>query len=324
MILTKVKNTINRYRLITKRDKILAGISGGPDSVALLYILNSLRKELKISLHIAHLDHMLRKDSYQDREFVEGLAKRLKIPITCGQINVKELAKKGSLEEIARNARLGFLFRVAKEIKADKIALGHNLDDQAETVLMRILRGTGLYGLAGILPKREIAGFKIIRPLIEVKRRDIESFLKRKRIKPRIDLSNLEDIYFRNKIRNKLLPLLEKDYNRNIKEVLSNMAEGAGYDYDYLHRQANFKRKGLGSKISFKKLLLLHPAIQRLILRLTIAQVKGDTRRITFQHMKELEDLILNRPVNSVVDLPKGVSAVKRKNTLSFFRRKLQ
>ena len=267
---------------------------------------------------------MLRKESAKDRRFVEELAQKLKIPITTTQINVKELAKKGSQEEIARNARLGFLFRVAKEIKADKIALGHNLDDQAETVLMRILRGTGLYGLAGILPKREIAGFKIIRPLIEVKRRDIESFLKRKRIKPRIDLSNLEDIYFRNKIRNKLLPLLEKDYNRNIKEVLSNMAEGAGYDYDYLHRQANFKRKGLGSKISFKKLLLLHPAIQRLILRLTIAQVKGDTRRITFQHMKELEDLILNRPVNSVVDLPKGVSAVKRKNTLSFFRRKLQ
>jgi tRNA(Ile)-lysidine synthase len=324
MILTKVKNTINRYRLIAKRDKILAGISGGPDSVALLYILNSLRKELKISLHIAHLDHMLRKDSYKDREFVQGLAKRLKIPITCGQINVKELAKKGSLEEIARNARLGFLFRVAKEIKADKIALGHNLDDQAETVLMRILRGTGLYGLSGILPKREIAGFKIIRPLIEVRRREIESFLKRKRLKARIDLSNLENIHFRNKIRNKLLPLLERDYNKNIKGLLSNMAEAVGYDYDYLLRQADFKSKGLGEKISFKKFLKLHPAIQRLILRLTIARVKGDTRRITFQHIKELEDLIVNRPVASVVDLPKGISVVKRKNTLSFFRKKLQ
>jgi len=330
-ILKKVKNTIKRYNLIAKNDKVLIGVSGGPDSVALLYILNSLSKELKISLYIAHLDHMLRIDSYRDREFVEGLAKRLKIPITCGQINVKELAtclpagrKKGSLEEIARNARLGFLFRAAKDIKANKIALGHNLDDQAETVLMRILRGAGLYGLAGILPKRDIAGFKIIRPLIEVRRREIESFLKRKRLKPRIDLSNLEDIYFRNKIRNKLLPLLEKDYNRNIKKVLSNMAESVGFDYDYLYRQANLKMINLREKIKLNQFLKLHPAIQRLILRLSIARVKGDTRRITFQHIKELEDLILNRPVNSIVDLPKGVSAVKRRTTLAFFRKKLQ
>jgi tRNA(Ile)-lysidine synthase len=323
-ILKKVKNTIRRYNLINKNDKILIGVSGGPDSVALLYVLNSLSKELKISLHIAHLDHMLRKDSYKDREFVEELAKKIRIPITCGQINVKELAKKGSLEEIARNARLGFLFRIAKEINAHKIALGHNLADQAETVLMRILRGTGLYGLSGILPKREIAGFKIIRPLIEVRRREIESFLKRKKIKPCIDVSNLEEIYFRNKIRNNLLPLLEKEYNKNIKEVLSNMAEAVGYDYDYLQRQANFKMEGSREKIKLKKFLKLHPALQRLILRFAIAKVKGDTRRITFQHIKELEDLILNRPVTSVVDLPKGISVVKRKNTLSFFRKKLQ
>ena len=158
MILDKVKKTIKKYNLIQKGDKIVVAVSGGPDSVALLYLLYSLRKDLKITLHIAHLDHSLRKDSYKDREFVEGLAQRLKLPITTSQINVKELAKKGSLEEIARNARLGFLFRVAQGIKADKIALGHSIDDQAETVLMRILRGTGLYGLAGILPKRNIAG----------------------------------------------------------------------------------------------------------------------------------------------------------------------
>jgi tRNA(Ile)-lysidine synthase len=321
MISDKVKNTIIKYALIDKNDKVVIGVSGGPDSVALLYLLNNLRKELKISLHIAHLDHMLRKDSYKDREFVQGLAGRLKLPITSGQINIKELAKKGSLEEVARNARLGFLFKVAKDIKATKIALGHNLDDQAETVLMRILRGSGLYGLSGILPKRNISGYQIIRPLIEIRRKEIEAFLKKRKLKPRLDTSNLEDIYFRNKIRNKLLPLLEKEYNQNIKGILSNMAESIGYDYNYLTGVVSRHMKELKGKLNLNRLLKLHPAIRRLILRLNITQVKGDMRQITFQHIKEIEDLISSRPVNSVVDLPKSVSVVKRKKSLYFYHR---
>jgi len=321
MVLEKVKKTIKGYNLIDKGDKIVVGVSGGPDSVALALLLNSLKKELKITLHIAHLDHMLRRDSYKDREFVERLAQKLELPVTAAKVNIKELAKSGSLEEIARNARLGFLFKVARDIKADKIALGHNLDDQAETVLMRIIRGAGLYGLSGILPKRSISGYKVIRPLIEVRRREIEGFLKRKKVSPRIDASNLEDIYFRNRVRNRLLPLLEKEYNNNIKEVLSNMAESTGYDYDYLIGVAERLAKGQKTKLNLSRLKRLHPAIRRLLLRMSIVRVKGDTRRIAFQHIKELEDLILNRPINSIVDLPKGVSVAKKKNHLSFYRR---
>jgi tRNA(Ile)-lysidine synthase len=323
MIIEKVKNTIKKYNLITKNDKIVIGVSGGPDSVALLYLLNSLSRELKLRLHIAHLDHMLRPDSYKDARFVQNLAKMLKLPITTAQINVKELAKQGSPEEIARNARFGFLFKVAKDIKANKIALGHNLDDQAETVLMRILRGTGLYGLAGILPKREIAGFQIIRPLIETRRQDIEAFLKRKRIKPCLDTSNLEDIYFRNKIRNRLLPLLEQQYNKNIKEILSNMAQSIGYDYDYLNRIAHRAIRKMSTKLNLKKFCNLHPSIQRLVLRFAIAKLKGNMRRLTFRHIREIEDLIFNRPINSVVDLPQGISVIKKKNTLSFYHKKI-
>jgi tRNA(Ile)-lysidine synthase len=321
MIIDKVKNTLKKYNLIQRGDKIVVGVSGGPDSVTLLYLLNSLKKELNLSLHIAHLDHRLRKDSYKDAGFVKNLAKKLALPATCGQINVKALARRGSQEEIARNARLGFLFRVAKDIKADKIALGHNLDDQAETVLMRILRGTGLYGLAGILPKRNIAGYQIIRPLIEIKRKDIERFLKQKKIKSRRDISNLQNIYFRNKIRNKLIPLLEKEYNQNIKEILANMAENSGCDYDYLCAVANRNIKFMKTKLKLNKLHRLHPAIQRLIFRGAIARLKGDTRRITFQHIKEIEDLLLNRPVNSIVDLPGGICVIKKKRILSFCRK---
>lgn len=321
MIINKVKDTIRKYNLIAKNDTVVVGVSGGPDSVALLYVLNSLKKELKINLHIAHLDHLLRNDSYKDKVFVENLAKKLNLPITTGEINVKALARHGSLEEIARNARLGFLFKIAKDIKARKIALGHNIDDQAETVLMRILRGTGLYGLTGILPKRNIAGFQIIRPLIEIRRREIEAFLKKKKIKPCIDTSNLENIYFRNRIRNHLLPLLEKEYSPNIREILSNLAQSAGYDYDFLNQVAMKKSKDMGTKINLKKFLKLHPAIQRLVLRLGIAKIKGDTRRITFRHICEIEDLIVNRPVNSIVDLPKGISVIKKNSYLIFYKK---
>ena len=320
MILDKVRDTIKKYGLIQNGDRIVVGVSGGPDSVVLLYLLLALSKDLKITLHIAHLDHMLRKDSCKDREFVEGLAKKLSISCTCAKINVKTISKKGSLEEIARDARLSFFFKVAKEIKAVKIALGHNLDDQAETVLMRIIRGTGLYGLSGILPKRVISGNTIIRPLIEVRRKEIEGFLNKRRIKPRIDSSNAQDVYFRNRIRKDLLPYLEKKYNGNIKEILSNMAESVGLDYDYLSGIAERAMRQSKAGLRVDKLLKLHPAIRRLVIRRAIARVKGDTRRINFQHTREIEDLISNRPVNSVVDLPKGVSVIKRKYLFFYLR----
>jgi len=321
MILDKVKETIGRYKLISRRDLVLVAVSGGADSVCLLYLLQALSRPLGFKLQVAHLDHMLRKDSARDAEFVRRLGFKLGIPVIIGKINVKELDKRGSLEEIARDARLGFLFKVAKDIQADKIALAHNLDDQAETVLMRILRGTGLYGLAGILPKRQLCGFTVIRPLIRVQRREIEAYLRREKIKPRIDKTNLQDIYLRNKIRNRLVPLLKKEYNPRIKEALSNMAEGIAFDYDYLKRQALRLAKGGRNRVNIAKFLKLHPAMQRLILRLGISRLQGSTRRITFRHINEIEDLIANRPLNSIVDLPKGISVIKKTKNILFYRK---
>jgi tRNA(Ile)-lysidine synthase len=318
MIVDKVKDTVRKYGLLNKNDRVVVGVSGGPDSVALLYILAGLKKELGLKLHVAHLDHSLRPDSAKDAAFVKNLARKLGLPLTKAKIQRRKLTGRGSPEENARNARFDFFFRIARGIKADKIALGHNLDDQAETVLMRILRGAGLSGLAGILPKRQICGFWIIRPLIEVRRKEIEAYLRHRRIWPRIDSSNKEDIYLRNRIRNKLLPLLEKEYNSNIREVLSNTGESVGYDYDYLNRKAASLAARSGRRIDLVKLLRLHPSLRRLLLRLSIARLKGDTRRITFRHIREIEDLIVSRPLNSVVDLPKGISVVKKKKALVF------
>ena len=320
-ILDKVKDAIKKYGLISRGELVLVGVSGGPDSVCLLHLLKELSGPLGFKLEVGHLDHMLREDSVKDAEFVKSLALKLGIPATFGRINVRKLAVKGSLEEIARNSRLEFLCKTAKEIGAKRIALAHNLDDQAETVLMRILRGTGLYGLSGILPKRNLYGFDIIRPLVRVQRREIESYLKRKKIKARIDKTNLENLFLRNKIRNKLIPLFEKEYNPNIKDTLSNMAETIALDYDYLNRSALRLAKGKQGRIKLSSFLKYHPAMQRIILRLNINRLQGSTRRISFTHIQEIEDLILNRPVNAIVDLPKGISVAKKAKSIIFYRR---
>ena len=321
MLLDTVRKTIKSHRLLDKHDAVLIGVSGGPDSLALLHVLLGLKKEWGLTIYVAHLDHMLRGDSKADSKFVMRQCRALGIPFIFKQVNMKKSAREGSIEEACRNARLEFLCQAAQNIRADKIALGHNLDDQAETVLMRLLRGSGLYGLAGILPKKEILGHTFIRPLLGVRRREIETFLKRKKLVPRRDRTNQQDKFFRNKIRIRLLPLLEKKYNANIKGLLSNTAETIAADYDYLFRAAEAAAKTMGRTINLKKFLTLHPAIQRLVLRLYISRIQGNTRRIGFQHIREIEDMIKNRPAGSRVDLPQGVSAKKSPRTIEIFRR---
>jgi len=318
---TKFLATIKRYGLLRKKDKVLVAVSGGPDSLALLLQLNAIKNRWGLSLHIAHMDHMLRPDSGKDAAFVKKLGGKLKIPVTIKSVNLKVRYVKGSLEELAREERLNFLINLAMEIKADKIALGHNLDDQAETVLMRLLRGTGLSGISGISAKRNMRGVIFIRPLLETRRREIENFLKRKKIKPRIDTTNKEDKFMRNKIRHNLIPLLKNKYNQNITEVLANLAESVSYDYEYLDCAARRSLKGNNLRINVKVAVKLHPAILRLKIRQSIACLQGDTRRITFQHIREIEDLLFTRPEGSVVDLPKGISVQKTRNYLQFYKR---
>ncbi len=193
---------------------------------------------------------------------------------------------------------------------------------------MRFLRGSGVSGLGGIPATRKLSQVLIIRPLIETTRDEVIHFLKAKDIAYRSDSSNLQDVYLRNRIRNQLLPYLEKSFNPNIKEMLVNIAENISEDSDYLQQRAQNSFKAArtdsgdnGITISLKKLLALHKALQKLVVRCAIKEVKGDVRRIDYRHWKELENLAQQRPQKSIVDLPGEVSVVKSKENLVFYKR---
>jgi len=318
--LDKVISTIKKYNMLEKGDRVLVGLSGGPDSVTLLHVLCGLKKEYSLNILVAHLDHKFRgEESRGDRRFCEELAEKYGIEIVSDEIDVPKIAKEKGIspEEAARFERYDFFKRVAKERGMGKVAVGHTMDDQAETVLMRIIRGAGMSGLGGISPVKEMQGFTILRPLIEASRKEVEDFISENDLKFRKDSSNEKTIFTRNKIRLELIPLLEKDFNPNIKEVLSNMAENLQIENDFLKRYARRKFKSVSKikqdeiSIDLKKFKKQPEAVRKRILRAGLEELKGDLRRLTYQHWKEIEELIDSRPVNSIVDLPAGISVIK-------------
>jgi tRNA(Ile)-lysidine synthase len=321
-MLDKVRETIRKYGMLKKGDGVVIGVSGGADSVALLFLLNFLRKEFNLTLHIAHLNHKLRgQESEEDLYFVNNLADKLRIPIALQEEDVSKKARieKQSVEEVGRQLRYDFFVKVAQNENLQRIAVGHTRDDQAETILMHIIRGSGLSGLCGIPPTRKFQGCLIIRPLIEISRTEIEDYLQRKGIAARCDSSNKDTRFFRNRVRNKLLPLLEKEYNPNIKEILINFAENINIDFKLLDKITRRHFRGVSKRekdkiiIDLKKFSHFKKASQRMIVREAIKELKGDLRRIDYRHWKELEDLVGRRKGNAVVDLPQGLRAIKKK-----------
>lgn len=219
----KFLDTIKENNLINKGDVIVVGVSGGPDSITLLTCLNKYKDYLNIKIICAHINHLIRKDSTEDEQFVESVCKKMGIKCYIKRAEVEKIAKeqKKGTEEIGRKIRYDFFNEVAKKENANKIAIAHNMNDNAETMLLNIIRGSGLTGLEGIQPE-EYGRF--IRPLINCKREEIEEYCKKYDLKPRIDSTNKENIYRRNIIRNKILPEL-KELNPNIVESLSNLSK---------------------------------------------------------------------------------------------------
>ncbi|MGZ7090592.1 MAG: tRNA lysidine(34) synthetase TilS, partial [Candidatus Angelobacter sp.] len=233
-MLEKVLKHIREQQLLKPGERVAAACSGGADSVALLHILAELRETLGLVLSVAHFHHRIRgAEADMDQQFVEELAARLQLGFHSGSGNVPEHAaeSKISIETAARELRHHWFADLIKQGKADKIATAHTLDDQAETVLMRILRGTGARGLAGIAPAQKAK--HLVRPLLTTSRSEVEAYLKAKGQCWREDSSNLDLGHTRNRIRHTLLPLLERDFNPSIRQTLADLAELAHAEDEY-------------------------------------------------------------------------------------------
>jgi len=325
-LLAKVHRTIVRYRMWEDGDLIVVAVSGGPDSVALLYLLEELRVSQypRVRVHVAHLNHQLRgEEADADEAFVRQLAERLGVPFTSERRDVRALARAEgrNLEEVAREVRYAFLRRVAAEVGARRIATGHTLTDQAETVLMRLLRGAGAEGLSGIHP---VVDDLIIRPLLAVRREETRAYCEELGIPYRVDRSNLELERWRNRVRQEILPRLLA-LNPQALEAIGRAAERLRVDEAYFDEilgnvfpDVLISRERDMIRLSVEKLRAVHPALRSRALREAIRQLCGHTRRMTSQHVEAVERLLEPGKSGRRVLLPAAVVVWREFDALTF------
>jgi tRNA(Ile)-lysidine synthase len=314
-----VEQTLVGCRMVEPGDRVLVGFSGGPDSTATLLSLYHLAARHDLTLGAAHLNHALRDDraAADARHAVEAAA-ALDIPCSVETHSVEDFRKahRMSLEEAAREVRYRFLRRTALAGGYTRIALGHHRDDEAESVLMRLLRGSGPLGLAGIAPLRQVPGstLTVIRPLIRVPRSAIMAFLKRHQVTFVQDESNADVCLLRNRIRHELLPLLTRDYNPALAEGLGRLARLLRDEEDWLGEVA---RETLASLtladhgtllvLDRRRLTACPPALQRRVLRAAVAKCKGSLRRVGFAALEAGRELAVQGPRQGSCDLPDGL-----------------
>ena len=330
VVIDQVRATIAQHNLFAPGDKVIVGVSGGPDSLTLLRCLCTLRRELEIEPHVAHLNHQLRgEESDADAQFVARLAKEWQLPVTIEARDVKALAnaQRLSIEEAARHARYEFLSEVAQRAGARVIAVAHNADDQVETVLMHFLRGAGLAGLRGMLYKTEIGDWRLdapsnlqspisnlslVRPLLDVTRAEIETYCEQNDLAPRFDRSNLDTTYFRNRLRNEALPYLET-LNPNLRQTLVRASRALTDDFDFVQRGVRSAYATtawqVDGAIVFDRAAwrALHPAIQRGTLRAAVQQLRGNLRNIDWTHIEGARRVAMEKSAGAQATLPGGL-----------------
>ncbi|MCS6937260.1 MAG: tRNA lysidine(34) synthetase TilS [Candidatus Bipolaricaulota bacterium] len=322
-MLDRVQQTIERYHMLQRGDRVLVAVSGGVDSVVLLKVLTEL-KEYQLSLGVAHFDHAIRADSARDAEFVQELAESLQLAYYTERADVPAYARaqRLSLEEAARALRSQFLEKTAKTHKFRKIALGHHLNDQAETLLMRLLRGSGVDGLAGIPPVRVISrSLAYVRPLIECRRAEIESFARDHHLRWREDPTNRDTSLVRNRIRHELIPLLEREYNPNLVETLGRTAHVLAQAANCLEKIADAELLALIAdaqrdelKLHLKGFRERPECLRALILRRAIERVRN-LRDIESAHIENLLAW-LERDGTGEQHLPGGLRLLRRHHRL--------
>ena len=318
----KFLNTIKENDLINENDRIVVGVSGGPDSITLLTCLNKYRERFKCEIIVAHINHLLREESTEEEQFVESVCKNLKLKFYSKRVNINKLSKeqKKGTEEAAREVRYNFFDEVLKKEDANKIAIAHNMNDNSETILLNLIRGAGLSGLEGIKPKEYD---KFIRPLINCKREEIEDYCTINKLNPRIDKTNFESIYTRNKVRNIIIPELKK-INPNVIETLSRTAEIIKDNNEYIRNETKriFKEKAKESKnkieIDLKEFNNLSTAIKKELILLSIESLQGNLRNIDKINVDDIAKLSTKNIGGKYIKINKNV-LVKIENGKIFF-----
>ncbi len=324
----RVLATIQNYNLIQKGDKIVIGVSGGPDSMCLLNCLFCLRKILGVELVVAHINHMLREEAEEETKYVQEFCDKIDIPCFVKYADIAKLSQEQKLgtEEMGRKMRYEFFEEVAKQAEANKIATAHNSNDNAETVLMNLLRGSGISGLKGIEIKVDRnwqqedgtaikeKSIEYIRPILECDRAEIEAYCAEKGLNPKIDRTNLENDYTRNKIRNQLIPYLQKDFNPNVIQSLNRLSELAGEEEEYFKEiiLQTYETLKIGENeketiLDLKKFNHLPKVIKARVLLYTINKVIGTTQGIGKVHIEDCIKLCANNIGNKYLTPNKNV-----------------
>lgn len=310
-IIDKVIYTINKNEMINKGDGIIVALSGGPDSMCLLHILHTLRKRFDLRIYAAHINHMLRgNESDTDEKVCREYCESLNIDFYSRAVDIEKMAKEQgiSTEMAGRDARYSFFEELVEKLGAQKVAVAHNENDQAETVLMRLMRGTGIEGLVGIKPVRDE---KFIRPIINITRTEIENYCQINKLPARIDKTNFEPIYARNKVRLELIPYIEENFNSDIISTLNRMCELIKRDEEYIQENVTkFFEKVCD--ISDEKVIIyndafnLHPAILSRIIRKALLIFKGDINNIQSIHIDNVIK-IQKAETGKFTIVPKGI-----------------
>ena len=325
MLKEEVLKTIETYNLIEMNDKIVIGVSGGPDSICLLHVLYGLKEKLGIEIVVAHVNHMLRDVADLETEYVQSFCKKLGIECYVKKADILEISKtqKKGTEEVGRQVRYDFFDEVAKKTNSIKIATAHNSNDRAETVILNILRGSGLSGLKGIEPIRDN---KYIRPLINTDRQDIENYCNDNKLEPKYDKTNNENIYTRNKVRNTVIPYIKKEFNPNIIKTINRLSSLATEENEYLQAITKQEFENLLIEKTENIILDLHKfnslnlVIKRRLILYTINEVLHTTNGIEKVNIDDIIKLCKNNIGNKYLMPIKEIKVYVKKGKIYFIK----
>ena len=332
MLEEKILNTITKYKMIESGDSIVIGVSGGPDSMCLLQALIQIKekKKLNYKIYVAHINHGLRKEADGETKYVQDFCAKNNIECFVKKENVEKIAKEQKIgtEEAGRKLRYSFFEEIKNKTKSNKIAIAHNLNDKVETILMNIIRGTGTNGLTGIEPIRNNL---YIRPLIEIERKEIEKYCEENKLEPKIDKTNFENIYTRNKVRNLLIPYIKKEFNPNIVDAIDKLSKISTEEQNYLNKlvnniysnlllEENINKEAKHNQIilDLKKFNTQDLVIKRKIILYTIRKVYGNTNNIAKIHIDDIVKMCEKNIGNKYLTPHKNIKVYVKKGKIFF------